>query len=332
MITFHPARIRRLTAAFAVLASLAIGVGDLQAKPKGGSGGSRGSHTNVAPPTTNTAPRQAQPIPDAAPRATNPASAASASRPGAPAAAPASSWKSGLMGGIAGGLLGAGLFGMLSGSVFMGGLGSLMGILGFIAQIAIIFFIVRFAINFFRRKQAQPAMASGSMAGAPDTYARSAMRPEWQPSQATAQPVATPSEPLAVTDADFQSFERLLGEIQLAFGAGDRITLSQRATPGMANDFNAELGEMARAGLTNRISDVKLLQGDLSEAWREPDAEYATVTMRYSLIDAMIERATGKVVEGDASKPQEAVEYWTFVRAPGEGANDWKLSAIQQMS
>ena len=327
MITFHPARIRRLTAAFAVLAALAIGVADLQAKPKGGSGGSRGSHTNMAPPTTNTAPRQAQPLPGATPRAANPSSAASAARPGAPAAAPASSWKSGLMGGIAGGLLGAGLFGLLSGNGFMGGLGSLMGLLGFIAQIAILFFIVRFAISFFRRKQAQPAVA-----GAPETFARSAMQPEWQPSQAAAQPAATPSEPLAVTDEDFQNFERLLGEIQLAFGAGDRITLSQRATPGMANDFNAELGEMARAGLTNRISDVKLLQGDLSEAWREPDAEYATVTMRYALIDATIERATGKVVEGDATKPQEAIEYWTFVRAPGEGADAWKLSAIQQMS
>jgi predicted lipid-binding transport protein (Tim44 family) len=323
--------LRRLTTALAVVSALALGLGDLQAKPKGGSGGSRGSHSNVAPPTTNTAPRQAQPLPDATPRAANPSAASSAARPGAPAAAPASSWKSGLMGGIAGGLLGAGLFGLLSGNGFMGGLGSLMGLLGFIAQIAILFFIVRFAISFFRRKQAQPAMAGGA-AGGPEAYARSAMQPEWQPSQASAQPAAVPSEPLTLAEADFQNFERLLGEIQLAYGAGDRITLSQRATPGMANDFNAELAELARAGLTNRISDVKLLQGDLSEAWREPGAEYATVTMRYSLIDATIERASGKVVEGDANTPQEAIEYWTFVRAPGETPADWKLSAIQPMS
>ena len=88
-----------------------------------------------------------------------------------------------------------------------------------------------------------------------------------------------------------------------------------------------ELDEMARDGLENRITDVKLLQGDLSEAWSEGDTEYATVAMRYELKDVTLEKATGRVVQGDPDRVEQAVEFWTFAR-PARG--DWKLSAIQQ--
>ena len=135
---------------------------------------------------------------------------------------------------------------------------------------------------------------------------------------------------LELAEADFNAFERLLGEVQDAYGKGDRISLTQRVTPEMANMFNGELSEMTRQGITNRISDVKLLQGDLAEAWREPTAEYATVAMRYALIDVKMDSATGRIVEGDPKKPQEVVENWTFVREPGETDRGWKLSAIQQ--
>ena len=47
--------------------------------------------------------------------------------------------------------------------------------------------------------------------------------------------------------------------------------------------------------------------------------------MRYSLSDQMIDRASGKVVEG--GEAEEATELWTFRRARG---GNWILSAIQQ--
>jgi predicted lipid-binding transport protein (Tim44 family) len=47
--------------------------------------------------------------------------------------------------------------------------------------------------------------------------------------------------------------------------------------------------------------------------------------MRFSLVDQMIERASGRTVEGGA--PSEVTELWTFMRARG---GDWLLSAIQQ--
>ncbi len=73
----------------AMLASVAaFSVSAVDARPGGGkNSGSRGSQTNVAPPTTNTAPTAAQPMQ----RTVTPSqpAAQNAPRPGAPAAAPA---------------------------------------------------------------------------------------------------------------------------------------------------------------------------------------------------------------------------------------------------
>lgn len=76
----------------------------------------------------------------------------------------------------------------------------------------------------------------------------------------------------------------------------------------------------------NKVSDVKLLQGDLAEAWREGETDYASVAMRFSLVDKTLERGTNKVV-GGSDTPIEATEVWTFARRRG---SDWELSAIQQ--
>ena len=88
-----------------------------------------------------------------------------------------------------------------------------------------------------------------------------------------------------------------------------------------------DLAQNASRGIVNRISDVKLLQGDLAEAWREGDTEYATVAMRYGIKDTYVDRASGRIVDGDAEHPVEVTELWTFRRDRG-GA--WLLSAIQQ--
>ena len=90
---------------------------------------------------------------------------------------------------------------------------------------------------------------------------------------------------LEPTQADFSIFEQRLGEVQSAFGSEDLKQLRDLATPEMVSYFAEELAANNRKGVVNRISDVKLLQGDLAEAWREQNAEYATVAMRFSLIE-----------------------------------------------
>ena len=94
----------------------------------------------------------------------------------------------------------------------------------------------------------------------------------------------------------------------------------------MVSYFAQDLEQNRARNDINKVSDVKLLQGDLAEAWREGDTEYASVAMRFSLVDKTLERATGRLV-GGSEQPTEATEVWTFVRRRG---GDWALSAIQQ--
>jgi len=117
----------------------------------------------------------------------------------------------------------------------------------------------------------------------------------------------------------------LLGEIQSAFSAEDLGALRAKVTPEMLSYFSEQLAENASRGVVNTITGVRLEQGDLAEAWREGAVDYATVAMRFSLTDRMVDRASGRTVEG--GEPGEVTELWTFMRAHG---GDWLLSAIQQ--
>ncbi|MGY6250540.1 Tim44 domain-containing protein [Bosea thiooxidans] len=299
-----------------------------EARPGGGrSMGSRGAFSNSAPAPTNTIPGGGQSFQ----RSTAPSSSYANPGMGAGAAAQAArpSFARNMMMGIGAGLLGAGLFGLLSGSGFFGGLASLGGLLGFLLQIGLIVGLVMLAIRFFRRRS-EPQLAG---AGAP--YAREAYgaRPDApQPAAnrmggfggGAAQPATTP---IQLEGADFNVFERLLGEINAAYSNEDEAGLRQRVTPEMFGYFDEDLTENARRGVADRVSDVKLLQGDLSEAWREGSTDYATVSMRFNLINALYDRKSGRIVDGDATVPQEVKEFWTFQRARG---GEWKLSGIQQ--
>ena len=136
--------------------------------------------------------------------------------------------------------------------------------------------------------------------------------------------------PIAVEAADYTTFERRLGEVQTAFSAEDLDRLHRLATPEMVGYLNEELQGNTHLGVVNRLSGIRLLKGDLAEAWREGGAEYATVAMQYQLIDTMVDRASGRIVSGDPNRPDDVTELWTFVRAAGAGPDAWMLSAIQQ--
>lgn len=293
-----------------------------EARPGGGKGfGSRGARTEQAPARTNTAPNGAQPFQ----RSAQPSPAASTAAAGAAAQAARPSMARNLMLGIGAGLLGAGLFGLLSGSGFFSGLASMAGILGFLLQIALIGGAIWLALRFFRRRsEPQLATAAGPLA-------REAHRPQPDPRMAAmgggaASPAMPQQTEISLDDADFATFERLLGEVNEAYSNEDERGLRALVTPEMFRYFDEDLSGNAKRGLVDRVSDVKLLQGDLAEAWREGSLDYATVAMRFSLINALYERATGRVVEGSATQSQEVVEHWTFVRERG-GA--WRLSGIQ---
>ena len=118
--------------------------------------------------------------------------------------------------------------------------------------------------------------------------------------------------PLQLTDADFDAFGRLLADIQLAYGRNDLKALETRTTPEMLSYFAGELDVNKRKGVRNEIGDPKLLQGDLSEFWREGNDEYATVAMRYAITDATVDIASVNIVSGSRTAPQTVTEIWTF--------------------
>lgn len=317
------ARSRGLMGALAALGFLAIGVeiADAQAS-RNRSSGSRGSQTQSAPPPTSTAPNAAQPIQ----RSTAQPGMAGPARPGM--AAQPSRWGSTFGGMLMGGLLGAGLFGLLSGSGLFGGAAGLAGMLGLLLQVALIAGVIYLVVRLIRSRS-QPATATPNMA----RQGMMGQQPYAQaPAGGFAAPAAAPqvqTEPLALEQADYEAFERLLVRIQDSYGKEDLAALRAIATPEMANYFAEDIAENQRKNIHNLVSDAKLLQGDLSEAWREPGAEYATVSMRFSLVSTDVERGTGRIVSGSSDRPIELTEFWTFVRRPGSNANGWKLSAIQ---
>ncbi|MEF3365345.1 TIM44-like domain-containing protein [Methylocystis sp. 9N] len=291
----------------------------------GGSFGSRGSRSWSAPPSTRTMPGQASPFERSVAPRPSPGMAGPMSQQGAFGG----SFGRGLLGGLAGGLLGAGLFGLLTGHGFLGGMGGFMSIIGLLLQIALIVFLARLAFNWWTRRNTamagagqrpSPGFSSPFMARAPFGAAGFG---------SGASPQAAMATPIKIAPEDFNAFERLLGQTQAAYSREDIGALRGMSTPEMASYFDDELEQNRRKGLVNRVSDVKLLQGDLSEAWREGVDEYATVDMRFSLKDEMVDRATGKPAPGWEGQ-SETTEAWTFRRPAGAGPQEWKLSAIQQ--
>jgi predicted lipid-binding transport protein (Tim44 family) len=302
-------RHRWVIALAAVATAVTLIAGDAEARVGGGgSFGSRGTRTFSAPSATRTAP-SASPIERSITQPSRPSTAPfGASRPGL--------FGGGLFGGLAAGFLGAGLFGLLFGHGFLGGMGGFASFLGLIIQLALIFFVAKLVFAWFSRRNA-PAYAGG-----PTGPQRNPFNPLGAGMVGTNAPQ---SEPLTIAPSDYDVFERLLAEVQDAYSQEDLNRLRANVTPEMLSYFSEGLTENASRGLLNRVSNVRLLQGDLSEAWREGNAEYATVAMRFALTDSMVERSTGRVVEGGT--PTEVTEIWTFMRSRG---GDWLVSAIQQ--
>jgi predicted lipid-binding transport protein (Tim44 family) len=304
--------------ALVAVASVLVFATVADARVGGGSSfGSRGSRTFSAPPPTTTAPNMPRPFDRTV---TQP------SRPSVPYTSPGlfgGMFGRGLMGGLLGGFLGAGLFGLLFGHGLFGGMFGFASVLGLLLQLALVYFVARLAWTWWQRRN-QPAYAGTGMSRS-GTSALGGLAGGFAGfGGASAGGV---SSPISIGKQDYDTFERLLGEVQAAYGAEDLNRLRERVTPELLSYMADDLAKNASRGVVNRVSDVKLLQGDLSEAWREADVDYATVAMRFAAIDKLVDRATGRVVEGDPDRPVEATELWTFRRDRG---GDWVLSAIQQ--
>jgi predicted lipid-binding transport protein (Tim44 family) len=223
----------------------------------------------------------------------------------------------GLLGGLAAGFLGAGLFGLLFGHGLFGGMAGFASVFGLMLQIVMVVIVARLLFAWWQRRNApvpafaaaQPAASGHSFSGLGGMFGSN----------------APANQPLTITKPDYDDFERLLTDVQAAYSDEDLNALRAKVTPEMLSYFSDQLAANASRGLVNKVTGVKLEQGDLAEAWNEGNVEYATVAMRFSLNDQMVDRATGRTVESEP--PGEVTELWTFMRARNGG---WLLSGIQQ--
>src|SRR5260370_27306476 len=264
-------RFRPLLAACAVVATLALVVSDAQARAgRGGSFGSRGSQTFSAPPSTATSP-SARPIERSM---TQPGQPGTVSQ--RPSTSPVGGVfnRPGFLGGLFAGFLGAGLLGMLFGHGFLGGLGGFASMLGLLLQIGLIV-IIGYLVWMWWQRRSQPALASGP---ALRDYTSGDARPQMgfgggAPASGAR---ATGTDEVGLTPDDFNAFEKTLGEVQSAYSAEDLARLRRHVTPQMLSYFSEDLSANASTDVVNRISDGKVMPGDLAEAGRECGTGYAT--------------------------------------------------------
>jgi predicted lipid-binding transport protein (Tim44 family) len=222
--------------------------------------------------------------------------------------------------GLAGGLFGSWLFGHMAHAEGAGGAAGSM--LGTLLWLAIIGLLAWFVLRLFRARafsNGWPARGSAFTA---------------LPAGAAAAPAGRfRGRDVNVADADLETFQRLHAAIQDAWSAGDLARMRPLMTPEMLGHFSEELARNSSRGLRNLVSDVQLVNGELTEAWEEGDLQFATAFLRWRAIDYVMRLGApvgdrNAIVGGDPRVSAEVEEVWTFVRRRG---GDWLLSAIQQV-
>jgi predicted lipid-binding transport protein (Tim44 family) len=312
---------RRASYVLVAFATLALALSPVAADARagdGGSFGSRGSRSFSAPPSTSTSP-YAAPLQRSMTQPATPTPYAPGYA-GAPAFGRPSFFGGGggFMSGLMGGLIGAGIGGMLFGHGMFGGIGGFSGIIGLLLQIAIVVFVVRWLFRRFAGQSVGMPFFAGLGAGN--------RMPQAMPIglNTGGGPTAIPGP--ALSQSDFAAFERNLQAIQAAWSAQNLSALRSLVTPEMLSYFSEQLSEQASRGVRNEVTDVRLLKGDLSEGWVENGRQYATVAMKFSMVDVTRDGG-GRIVDGSLTEHVTATEFWTFMRV---GGGNWVLSAIQQ--
>jgi predicted lipid-binding transport protein (Tim44 family) len=256
----------------------------------------------------------------------------------------------GLMGALAGTVLGAMLMNML------GGMGPIGGMLMMLLMAVLLFMAIAALIRLFKGRQ-QPSLAGnmrnnnfggnlgggnlgggnlggGNLGGG---FGNNSSYGGFDNAGPGGAPMNTQSREqglaaIALEDASMTS-ERLQDaltnqffQIQEAWSTGDRATLHMAATREMYEELVGDLEEMERRGERNVIKNIVMRSFDVTEAWQEGEIEYVTAHINARLLDYT--ESNGQIIDGDATTPTQFSEYWTFTRDRGRG--DWKLSAINQ--
>jgi predicted lipid-binding transport protein (Tim44 family) len=259
----------------------------------------------------------------------------------APAPAPFAPQRPGLFGGLMGGIAGFALGGLIGSMLFGHGYGGGFGI-GFFDLVLIGVALV-LLFSFLRRRREEDRSTSYgqrpafAMAGGPGGY-------DLAPS-GSAPTVVEMEPPAPQADLDrgivhirqmdpgfdpaaFVTWTRgLYLDVQTTLKSRDMSGVRDRLTQEISTELQAQCDRLRGAGQTNLVERIDIRRAELTEAWQENGRDYATVYFAASMLDYTVSDATGAVVEGSKTDPQDVEEFWTFTRPVGH--QPWQLSAIQ---
>lgn len=325
---------RGLVAMIAGLALTTLVVGDTApAWARAGGGGSRGSRSYSAPRSMPTQPR-------------TPSSPSRSYTQPAPAPAPGAPGRPSPFRGFLGGLAGFALGGLL-GSMLFGGFGRGFGGIGLL-DLVLVGVAIALLVGFLkRRREAATEPAYAAPVGGPSGWAPAAVERDDPAATPERVPVGAESaqaeadrldlargvahirqmDPGFDPDALAETARVVFSEVQQALGQRDITALRDRLAPEMQALLQAQTDRLRSAGRTNRVERIVVRRTETTEAWQESGRDWATVGVQASMLDYVVDDATGAVVEGSRTAPVDLEEYWTFTRPVGD--NPWRLSAIQ---
>ena len=223
------------------------------------------------------------------------------------------------MSGLMGGLIGAGIGGLLLGHGFFGGGLGFGGFLGFLLQIFLLVVLVRFVIRLFRGQSARFRRRAGTCSRAEARRGRARWRGGF----------GRPSGHRRSRSGrrTTRRSSSLLQGIQAAWSRAGPERTARHSDAGDAELFRRAA---CRADQPRRAQRGSPTCGCCRATCRRHGAKAAAntprVAMRFSMIDVTRD-ASGRIVDGSPSEHVTATELWTFVRSPG---GQWILSAIQQ--
>jgi len=241
------------------------------------------------------------------------------------------SFFSGVAGGLVGGLLGGMLFRSLG---FGGGSDGGGGGFGFsdILIILIILAIIYFVVKRFRSRETMQMSTAGA-GSVPYSYTAPPPEPSYAP------PVQNErgSEGLrhiSETDSSFSEskFKELAEDIFFKIQGGwtkrDLKGVRHLLTPEMLNIFQQDVDRLLAEKKINRLENIAVRNVEIVDAGQDRGEEYITVKFHASLLDYVVDEASGKLISGSAADPVKFLEYWTFSRMVGE--KTWVLAGITQ--
>ena len=123
--------------------------------------------------------------------------------------------------------------------------------------------------------------------------------------------------------------ERVFRDIHDARMSRDVGSLRDRVTPQLYGELRARSERSRSLGHASHVEQIEI-RAEVTEAWHEDGLDYVTAYVDGSMLDYTVDEATGALVEGSNTTPENVDAFWTFTRPAG--LNPWMLSAIQTTS